>query len=263
MRESQILEKLEMFSSSQWGLITAAQAQNLGVERLWLSRMNARGMLQRVRHGVYALPSAQYGTLQDLQAAWLYTEASAPAEDRFMSSNRNLVVVSHVSAAVVHQLGEVVSTRHEFSSEARRQTSQKDVRFYRSEVPVEDVEWVGGLPVTSVVRTVSDLAESATDFDHLSVVVRDAVERHNVKVSDLAERLFPFIEKYGASSGVDLVQSLLDKAGYSPEKDPSVTKLLGVFPQFALTDPLSTEIRDLIRSEMNRAIDQRLGGRSL
>lgn len=185
MRESHVLEELEMFGSSQWGLVTAAQARALGVERLWLSRMSTRGMLQRIRHGVYALPSARYGPVQDLQAAWLATEASLFADERLKVEDP--VVVSHVSAAGVHQLGDLLAARHEFSSPARRQTTQKDLRFHRCEVPARDITWVDGLPVTSVARTVGDLAATATDFDHLAGVVRDAVQDHHIKVSDLAE----------------------------------------------------------------------------
>lgn len=256
MRESQVLEELEMFGSSQWGLVTAAQARELGVERLWLSRMSARGMLQRLRHGVYALPSAQYGPLQDLQAAWLATDASLSAEERLEEADP--VVVSHVSAAGVHQLGDLLAARHEFSSPTRRQTTQKDLRFHRCEVPARDITWVDGLPVTSVARTVGDLAVHATDFDHLSTVVRDAVEDHHVKVSDLAERLFPHIDTYGAASGTALVQSLLDHAGYTPEKDPSVNKVWDAIAQDFQARVLGAQWHDWIEASIGSAIGTRL-----
>lgn len=252
MRESQVLEELEMFGSSQWGLVTAAQARSLGVERLWLSRMNARGMLQRVRHGVYALPSSHYGPWQDLQAAWLATDASSPAESRIEAEDP--VAVSHVSAAGVHQLGDLLAARHEFSSPARRQTTQKDLRFHRCDVPVRDITWVDGLPVTSVPRTVGDLAANATDFDHLAAVVRDAVEGHHVKVSDLAERLFPHIDAYGATSGATLVQSLLDHAGYAPEKDPSVNKVWEAGSRESQASLLDSQWYDALQASIDSSI---------
>lgn len=223
MDEASVLEELELFGSSQWGLVTSAQSRGLGIDRLWLSRMSARGRLQRIRHGVYALPSARYGPRQDLQAAWLATDASTPAESRLAVEDP--VVVSHVSAAGVHQLGDLIAARHEFSSPARRQTTQKDIRFHRSQVPARDITWVDDFPVTSVPRTVGDLADSAVDGDHLSQVVCDAVDHHQVSISDLAERLFPYIDSYGATSGTDLVGSLLEVSGYVPEKDPGVMKM--------------------------------------
>ncbi|QGU08748.1 hypothetical protein COCCU_14290 (plasmid) [Corynebacterium occultum] len=222
MDEVTVLEELEMFGSSQWGLITSAQARDLGVDRLWLSRMRARGRLQRIRHGVYAVPSARFGPWQDLQAAWLATEASSPAENRVEAEDP--VVVSHVSAAGVHGLGDLLAARHEFSSPARRQTTQQDLRFHRCEVPAGDITWVEGLPVTSVARTVGDLAAQAIDFDHLATVVRDAVEDHHVSTDELAERLFPHLGDYGAANSRELVHSLLGHAGYAPSKDPTVTK---------------------------------------
>ena len=261
MRESQVLEELEMFGSSQWGLVTAAQARGLGVERLWLSRMSSRGMLQRIRHGVYAFPSAQYGPLQDLQAAWLATDASLSAEDRLEA--KDPVVVSHVSAASVHQLGDLLAARHEFSSPARRQTTQKDLRFHRCEVPARDITWVDGLPVTSVAWTVGDLAAHATDADHLATVVRDAVEDHHIKISDLAERLFPHIDAYGAASGAGLVQLLLDQAGYAPERDPSVNKVWDAVSRDVRTHLLGAEWSEMIQASIGSAIGTHLEQLSL
>lgn len=48
--------------------------------------------------------------------------------------DENHVVVSHVSASNVHEIGDLAAIRHEFSSPARRQTSQHDVHFYRHEL---------------------------------------------------------------------------------------------------------------------------------
>lgn len=240
MDEVTVLEELEVFGSSQWGLITSAQARDLGVDRLWLSRMSARGRLQRIRHGVYALPSAWFGPWQDLQAAWLATDASSPAESRLQAEDP--VVVSHVSAAGVHHLGDLIAARHEFSSPARRQTTQRDLRFHRCEVPARDITWVEGLPVTSVARTVGDLASRATDFDHLATVVRDAVEDHHVPTGELAERLFPHIDAYGAASGRELVHSLLRHAGYSPGTDPTVTKVWSILSQQLQADLMNSDV---------------------
>lgn len=251
MDEVTVLEELEMFGSSQWGLVTSGQARDLGVDRLWLSRMSARGRLQRVRHGVYALPSARFGPWQDLQAAWLATDASSPAESRIEVEDP--VVVSHESAAGVHGLGELIAVRHEFSSPARRQTTQKDLLFHRCEVPARDITWVEGLPVTSVARTVGDLAAQAIDVDHLATVVRDAVEDHHVPTGELAERLFPHIGDYGAASGRELVHSLLKHAGYSPDNDPAVNKV-GKFLAWQLRTELVNSTDNQARRQASGAV---------
>jgi predicted transcriptional regulator of viral defense system len=54
MRALDVLETLELLGSGQWGLVTTAQANEAGVSKMQLSRLAARGTVQRVRHGVYA-----------------------------------------------------------------------------------------------------------------------------------------------------------------------------------------------------------------
>ena len=53
-----VLTALEELGAMQWGLVTTGQAKRIGIEeRLWLSRLMDRGIIHRIRHGVYALPS--------------------------------------------------------------------------------------------------------------------------------------------------------------------------------------------------------------
>ena len=162
------LEILILVGSSQWGLVTASQAQEAGVARMRLSRLVDRGTLQRVRHGVYALPSASGGPLQELRAAWLATD-SLPA------GSKPTAVVSGQSAAAVHGLGDLLPPAYEFSTPVRRQTTLKDIRYRTRGLSDADVTMVDGLPVTTVPRTVADLAAIGTDQEHLTAVVRDAL----------------------------------------------------------------------------------------
>lgn len=256
MRAASVLEELEVFGSSQWGLVTTAQARALGVDRLWLSRMSTRGTLQRIRHGVYALPSARHGPFQDLQATWLSTEPELAAESRLHADDP--VTVSHISAAGIHHLGDLLPVRHEFSSPVRRQTTQPDIQFHRREVPAPDRVWIDGLPVTSVPRTVADLAEVAVDFDHLAQVVRDAVADHKVVATDLAERLFPHADSYGAESGGELVESLLDHAGFLPPSPPATvswqTTMARMLPEL-ITPELEQLLRKEIRASLSKFLD--------
>jgi hypothetical protein len=67
-----------------------------------------------------------------------------------------LAVVSHRSAAVVLELGDIYADVHEFCSPARRQTRRPDVRLHRGAVRAEDWALVDGLPVTTPLRTITD-----------------------------------------------------------------------------------------------------------
>lgn len=200
-----------MLGSVQWGLVTTAQARGAGVSRVALGRLAGRGSVRRVRHGVYALPSAGFGPLQDVRAAWLATDPARGAEQRVADGAG--VVVSHASAAVVHGLGDLVAARHEFTAPGRRQTSQPDLRFHKGVVAGGDRVFVDGLPVTSVVRTVADLAGARLDVDHLAQVVRDGLQVAGGSYAQLATRLDPYAHRYGYGTGRALVEGCLAMAG--------------------------------------------------
>ncbi|MFC0627566.1 type IV toxin-antitoxin system AbiEi family antitoxin domain-containing protein [Kribbella deserti] len=210
MQSVDVLETLELLASSQWGLVTTAQASEAGVSKMHLSRLADRGTVHRVRHGVYALPSTDAGPLQGLRAAWLAT-GSQPAGDQLRA------VVSGESAAAVHGLGDLLPSKYEFATAVRRQTTQPDIRYRKRELPDEDVTQVNGLPVTTVSRTVNDLATGGTDFDHLATVVRDAVTVTDVAPAALVRALDPVAKRFGSSDGGDLVSALLKAAGYRPD----------------------------------------------
>ncbi|WP_417562856.1 type IV toxin-antitoxin system AbiEi family antitoxin domain-containing protein [Microbacterium sp.] len=193
MRAVDALETLELLGSTQRGLVTAAQARAARVSGVELMRLADAGKVTRARHGVYALPSAGVDPLQDLRAAWLAASANGD------------VVVSGASAAVVHDLGDVVAAHHEFTSAARRQSRQPDVRFRRASLHTRDVTLVDGLPVTTVVRTAADLARASLDRDHLAGVLVDAIEDPEVDVAELAKALDPSASRYGAVSGTALL----------------------------------------------------------
>lgn len=202
MRAVDALEVLELLGSTQRDMVTAAQARAAGLSGVDLKRLADSGKLSRVRHGVYALPSAGVDPLQDLRAAWL------------AASGNGDVVVSGTSAAAVHGLGDLVPAVHEFTAPVRRQSAQRDVRFHRAELSKSDVTVVDGLPVTSVVRTVTDLAGASLDSGHLAGVLSDAVEDRDVDVEQLARALSPHSKRYGADSGQALLAEVAP--GYLP-----------------------------------------------
>lgn len=209
MRAVDVLEALELLGSSQWGLVTALQAQEAGVSKMRLSRLAEGGTLQRVRHGVYALPSAGSHPLQALRAAWLATNTK-PAADW------PVAVVSGESAAAVHGLGDLLPSKYEFTTAVRRQTSQTDVRYRKRVLPSQDSARVDGLPVTTVARTVADLAAAQTDFDHLAAVVYDALTGSSVTSSQLVEALEPAAGRFGYADGSAALTALLESVGYRP-----------------------------------------------
>lgn len=211
MKASHAMTTLEELGSSQWGLVTAAQAQAHGVSRVTLGRLRDDGMVHPLRRGVYALPSSGQGPLQDLRAAWLATKPSALAEDRVHRPDE--VVVSHRSAASVHGLGGVMPTHHVFTSATRHTSSHPDVVFHRRKLEADEVTVVDGLLVTSIERTVADVSGRGVDLDHLAEVVRDALASEHVDVGRLAQALAPAAQRLGFATGDALIEECLERAG--------------------------------------------------
>lgn len=71
---------------------------------------------------------------------------------------------------------------------------------------------VDGLPVTSVARTVRDLAEAKIERGCLADLVADALRKEGVRIDDLASKLAPSARYYEAKSGKQLVAELSAEA---------------------------------------------------
>lgn len=264
MKAADALATLEELGADQWGLVTAGQAESYGVTRVDLGRLHADEIIHRVRRGVYTLPSAGHGPLQGVRAAWLATSPRVTAAARVQQGDD--VVVSHVSAASVHGLGDLIPTVHEFSSSRRRQSTHPDVRFHRREVVDEDRAIVDGLPVTSVLCTVESLASAGTDLDHLADVVRDSLANPEVRPGPLARRLDQVAHLYGHESGDELVADCLNRAGLPPVAANLAAGLSSfkavmdsVAPRLTLdAGYLDSLVRQSITPDLRAAIDRTL-----
>lgn len=211
MKSLEVLELLESLASDQWGIITTAQAEREGVSRLQISRLSERGVLVRVRRGIYLLPSAEYGPLTDIRSAWVSLGADRFPVERLGSADD--VYVSHESAALIHKIGDLIPGKLFFSTPFRKQTGQKDIHVYNHrDIESNDMTLVGGLPVTSVERTVSDLASNKIEFNYLATLVTDALRKEGVRMKDIAGRLDKSALSYGFQSGRQLLHACQEEA---------------------------------------------------
>jgi len=80
---------------------------------------------------------------------------------------------------------------------------------------VADWTLVDGLPVTTVLATIGDLAAARLDGGHLAGVVRDAVTTHQIDVNDVSAVLSPYAHNYGVplGQGAVLLQQMLTQVG--------------------------------------------------
>lgn len=206
--------QLADIATSQWGLVTTAQARHAGLTHQQMTRMARSGILQRLKHGVYRLAGVPHDPLTELRAAWLALDPETTASDRLARPDP-LGVVSHRSAARIHQLGDLDADFNEFTIAEPKRTRDPDTRLYRRVLDRADWATVDGLPTTTVAATIRDLAASATDGGHLAGVVRDAILHGKITYLDAATTLRPYAHDYGAplGDGRTLTKTLLAQAG--------------------------------------------------
>jgi len=200
-------------AADQWGLLTTAQAVAAGVTRMMLSRMVERGELERVMQGVYATPAATGGELTQRRAAWLSLDPATPAHVR-LEKPEDSGVLSHASAAAMHNIGDILEPQTEVTLPTRYRARRDELRTHRAVLEPHEVILVDGLPVTTPARTVADLLLAGHDQDHVATVVADALRRDLTNVQGLQDAL-EGIES--SRSGEEVLASLMATAGIDPD----------------------------------------------
>lgn len=200
MKSVEARRALSEATASQWGLVTSAQATELGVDYMTLSRLAGAGDLVRLAHGVYrdtGVPADQH---ESLRAAWLAIEPRTFAWERLSSSSR-AAVVSGESASRLHDIGELPAAVADFTLPSRKQTERRDVRYRVRALPSEDMTVVDGLPATTPERTIADLVEDRHDLSLVGHVVGDVVRRFGLDGDRLTELLAPLAHRHGHDRG--------------------------------------------------------------
>lgn len=207
------LLSLADIAAEQWGLVTSAQARARGVSAQTMARLCDQGALERTTHGVYRFCGVPPDPADELRAAWLTLDPSRRAAERIR--DRSPAVVSHRSAAGVHGLGDLEADLHEFTTPTRKQSRRPDIRFHRGDLAAGEWIVVDGLPVTTVARTIADLAAARVDGGHLARVVRDALTRKQANDREVSAALAPCAARYDApeGDGEALLARFLEESG--------------------------------------------------
>jgi predicted transcriptional regulator of viral defense system len=150
MRKRQWDTVLYAIAEDQAGYFTAAQARSAGLHQVRLVQLAKQGDIERVSRGVYRFarfPISQHGYFME---AVLWPQVRRPDAAG---------VVSHESALVIHELSDVSPARVHITLPTnvriRRQVPQGLVIHYADLAP-DDVERIGGVPVTTPEKTIRD-----------------------------------------------------------------------------------------------------------
>ncbi|WP_427884745.1 type IV toxin-antitoxin system AbiEi family antitoxin domain-containing protein [Kribbella sp. GL6] len=208
------LVRLGAIAERRWGLVTTAQAEDVGVSRKQLSRMASVGAVERVAQGVYRMAGAPRQNHEAIYATWLALGgATAPRTSTGVAS----VVAAGITAAIVHDVGDFFLDGLDFVLPARKGTRLPGVRLRIRQLTRDEVMPVDGLPTLTVERTIADLVELGTDLSLVAGAVRDAVRADKLVAPD---RLASYLDSVAArrrSDGRSMVNDLFDLAGVSPE----------------------------------------------
>lgn len=182
------LRELSQLTADQWGLITSRQAAGLGISRVKLSRMASRGVLERLAHGVYRTSSTPDDQTTMVRAIWLSQDPGRTALER-IAVPHEAGVVSHESAASLHQMGDLQEYQHHLTFPGRKQTRRGDVVLHQESLKRDDVVLVDGLPCTSPERTIADLWGARHELEHLAQALIDGVDQGKIDFQLLLDAL--------------------------------------------------------------------------
>lgn len=156
-------EFLYRIAERQAGYFTARQAAEAGFSWDLLSHSSKAGRFQRVAHGIYRLSQFPPSRFEDLFVAWLKGGPKA--------------VISHESALVVYELSDVMPSQVHLTVPRTATRRRKGIRQHTSPLRPRDVKRREGLPVTSVPRTISDVAKSGLGEELVRQAIQQALQR--------------------------------------------------------------------------------------
>lgn len=258
MKGSEALEIVGDLASQQWGLVTSAQAKDNGVDLPTLRRLAEHGALIRIRHGVYASTATGLSAELEVKAQWLALHPEMMAADRVGDPAAAVeAVVSHTTAAELWGIGDLWPDGIHFTVGDRRRSRQPDVQFHRAGLTGTD--WTihpdSGLPVTTAVRTIADLARADHEPGHLLGLVADAAKKSLLDEQDVLDAFAGQEDALGASRGDRTeLRALLD--GYFPEDRVSLqTRSVVDEALFPVQEQMNQLMRTLVpRFSWNGAI---------
>jgi predicted transcriptional regulator of viral defense system len=139
--------RIAALAQDQHGVLSLPQLGALGLGRGSIAHRIKIGRLHRIHPGVYAVGHEIVSLKGRFMAATL---ALGPA-----------AVISHRSAAILHGMLESAAARIDVSSPGRRSPGRSIRAHQTRTLAAQDVTTLDGVPVTSIARTLLDLADVA------------------------------------------------------------------------------------------------------
>ena len=176
-------EELYGIAEGQGGYFSAAQARAVGISRDLLSYHARIGRFERVAQGVYRLRQFPGSPHEDLFTAQLRAGPES--------------VVSHDSALALYELSDVLPAEVHLTVPKTASRRRPGIRQHTRRINPDEVTAREGLRVTTVPRTLADVARSGISEDRLRQATQEAVDRGMVGNRELEAAAI----RYGGRAG--------------------------------------------------------------
>jgi len=150
-------------AEQQAGYFTAHQAVKAGFSWERLTEHSKNGRFHRVAHGIYRLAQFPSSRFEDLFVAWLKCGPQS--------------AISHESALALYDLSDILPGEVHVTVPRTASRRRKGIRMHTNQLKRGEVVRREGLPVTSVPRTIADVARAGLSEDHVARAIRDALQR--------------------------------------------------------------------------------------
>jgi len=163
--------ELYNIAESQGGYFTPAQARQAGLTGTLLSYHARAGRFERVAHGVYRLRQFPGSPHEDLFIAQLRAGPES--------------VVSHESALALYELSDVLPAEVHLTVPGSASRRRPGIRQHTRRIAPDEVTVWEGLRVTTVPRTLADVARSGISDDRVRQATHEAVDRGMIGIEEL------------------------------------------------------------------------------
>lgn len=170
MPQRWVLDRLYNLADAQVGHFTAGQAEEVGVDRRYLTHHVRSGNLERVDRGIYRLRNYPNHRFEDVMVAILWIGKGA--------------VASHATALAIYDLADAMPPVIHITVDRRFRGSHRGVIVHQAQLDKGDITRRDGIPVTTPLRTVADVA---ADQSVAVAAATEAIERGLIRTSQLRD----------------------------------------------------------------------------
>ena len=156
-------DSLYKTAEQQAGYFAARQARRAGFSPSLLSYHVGTGRFARVRPRVYRLVRFPASAHEDLYVAWLQTGPYS--------------VISHDSALALYDLSDLLPDRIHVTVPRTASRRRPGLKLHTKQLAPEDVTGYEGLPVTTVLRTLADVAAAGLADEQVQQAIHEALRR--------------------------------------------------------------------------------------